>query len=312
MIDKIDQKILLELLKNSRISISLLSKKLKISRDVANYRINKMIENQIIRNFITEIDLEKLGFCSAFFCLNIKPEIEKEFIEYIESLDFTSWSGTLSGFWSIGMAIYGKNLNEVEKNFQTIFEKYHKYIINHRFEFYKSNHFFYEKYFEGNTEILKTKETKYILDKYDKIILNLLSKNSKISSVEISKKVPLTAVAIANRIKTLEKNNYILKYSIYINVFKLELFQYYFFMKNNNLSDRKKIYQFLITHKKVCSYLDYIGDPFIEFGIFVKNPYEVREIIQELRQNFPQSDIIDFFMSQEDLLSYGLPKCVFD
>ena len=312
MIDKIDQKILLELLKNSRISISLLSKKLKISRDVANYRINKMIENQIIRNFITEIDLEKLGFCSAFFCLNIKPEIEKEFIEYIESLNFTSWSGTLSGFWSIGMAIYGKNLNEVEKNFQTIFEKYHKYIINHRFEFYKSNHFFYEKYFGSNTEIIKTKETKYILDNYDKIILNLLAKNSKISSVEISKKVPITAVAIANRIKNLEKNNYILKYSIYINVFKLELFQYYFFIKNNNLSDRKKIYQFLTAHKKVCSYLDYIGDPFIEFGIFVKNPYEIRDIIKELRQNFPQSEIIDFFMSQEDLISYGLPKCVFD
>jgi len=108
MIDKIDQKILLELLRDSRISISLLSKKLKISRDVANYRINKMVENNIIRNFITEIDVEKLGFCSAFFCLNLKPEIEKEFIDYISSLNFTSWAGTLSGFWSLGMAIYGK------------------------------------------------------------------------------------------------------------------------------------------------------------------------------------------------------------
>jgi len=191
-------------------------------------------------------------------------------------------------------------------------EKYHNYIINHRFEFYKSNHFFYEKYFGGNTTLVKIMKTNYVLDKEDKIILNLLSKNSRMSSVDISKEVSLSAVAIANRIRNLEKNQYILKYSIYIDVFKLELFQYYFFMKNNNLSDRKKLYQFLTAHKKVCSYLDYIGDPFIEFGIFVTNSYEIREIIQEIRQNFPQSEIIDFFMSQEDLLSYGLPKCVFD
>src|SRR3989344_960153 len=147
MLDKIDKKILLALIKNSRSSITSIAKKANISRDVTNYRINRMLKKGIIRNFITEIDIEKLGYTSALLFLSIKADTEKEFIQYINKLDFVSWAGTHLGFWSLGMAIYGKNNDEVEKKTQMILRKYKDHITNHQFAFYKNTKFFTEKYF---------------------------------------------------------------------------------------------------------------------------------------------------------------------
>ena len=315
MLDKIDKKILLALIKNSRSSITSIAKKANISRDVTNYRINRMLKKGIIRDFITQIDTEKLGYTSALLFLSIKADIEKEFIQSINQLDFVSWAGTHLGFWSLGMAIYGKSNNEVEKRVQEIFEKYKYYIINHRFAFYKNTKFFTEKYFGAFVPASFSKSESYKedykIDNYDKTILKNLSKNARISSVELSKKIPITPPAISQRISRLKRYGYILKYSVYINVFKIDMYQFIFFITNRKLDDRKKLYHFLESHPKVSLLLDYIGDPFIEFGIFVNDPYQARSILQEIKELFPDNQIIDFFLSQEDFISYGAPNCVF-
>ena len=312
MIDKIDKKLLLKLTENSRTPISTIAKQLKISRDVANYRIKQLVAKGIIRDFITEIDTKKMGFTSALLFISIKAEKETEFISDINKLNFVSWAGTHLGLWSLGLAIYGKTNEEIEEKFQTIFQKYKDQIIDHRFELYKETQFFTEKYFGQFTKERKISNKKYKLDKYDKTILKILSKNSRITSVEISKEIPLTAAAIAQRISKLEKNNYIIKYSIYINIFKMDLYLFIFFIKNRKIENRKKLYSYLKKNPKVTMLVSYIGDPFIEFSLFAKDPYEIRKTLQEIKETFPENEITDFFLTQEDFISYGAPKCIFD
>lgn len=55
------------------------------------------------------------------------------------------------------------------------------------------------------------------LDDINREILDLLSENSRISYVEIAKKVNLSRMAITERIKSMEKTGIIEKYSIIIN-----------------------------------------------------------------------------------------------
>ncbi len=310
--DKIDNKILVELVKNSRIPYTQLAKKCRISREVLNYRVNKLKNQGIIHDFFTEIDSTKLGYVSALFFVRIKASHEKEFIEYIKKSDFISWAGTHSGLWSLGMAIYGKDNVEVEKRFQEIYIKFKDGIVDHRFEFYKTTKFYYEKYFDSTPIKKYEKFTSYRIDSVDKFILRKLSKNSRFTSVELGKELNLSAPAVIKRIKNLEKSGYILKYSIFVNLSKLEKYQFVFFIQNKNLENRSKLYLYLESHPKVSFLLDYLGDPFIEFGIFVDDPYEVREIEQEIEETFPENRIIDFFMVQEDFISTGVPPCVFE
>lgn len=310
--DKIDEKLLLALINNSRQSISQIAKHARVSRDVANYRMQQLSKKGIIRDFITNINYEKLGYISALFFVSLKAEVEKEFIDYINTLDFISWAGTHLGFWSLGMAIYGKNTQEIEEWFQTIFQKYKNYITNHRFAFYKTTEFFTEKYFGGTKPAQSTKKYReYVPDKKDKIILQHLAKNSRITSVELAKIIHLTPVAVTQRIRKLERSEYIQGYSIYINLLKLQIYLFVFFIQNKTLDQRKKLFAYLQKHPKVSILLDYIGDPFIEFGIFVKNPYETRAILQEIKETFTDNELVDFFLEQEDFISSGVPKCVF-
>lgn len=61
------------------------------------------------------------------------------------------------------------------------------------------------------------------LDEKDKQILELLQSNSKLTSNQISKKTGLPITTVHNRIKKLEKNGTIKKYSLELNKEKLGL-----------------------------------------------------------------------------------------
>jgi len=311
--DKIDEKILLSLIQNSRQPISQIARQARVSRDVANYRITQLVRTGIIRDFITDIDLNKLGYISALFFVCIKADIENEFVAYINSLDFVSWAGTHLGFWSLGMAIYGTNTQEVEERFQAVFQKYKEHITNHRFAFYKTTQFFAGKYFGAAEQKSSSKnQISHTVDQKDKVILSQLTKNSRLTSVELARILDLTPVAVSNRIAKLERSGYITGYSVYVNVHKLGMYLFIFFIQNRRLDQRRKLFSYLQQHPKISLLLDYIGDPFIEFGLFVKDPYQARPLLQEIKETFPDNELIDFFLAQEDFISFGAPNCVFN
>ena len=62
LIDNVDRRILYELDINARIPVTQLAKKLRLSREKVNYRINNLIKRGIIRKFVTMINPVKLGY----------------------------------------------------------------------------------------------------------------------------------------------------------------------------------------------------------------------------------------------------------
>ena len=310
--DKLNQKLLLELMKNSRTPTTVLAKKLKSSREVINYRINKLKKDKIIIDFITEINLEKLGYIGAAVFLAIKAKTDKEFKNYINNSPYVSWVAEHAGIWNYGLSIYGKNNEEVDKRFLELYNKFKEDIIDHRFTFHKRNHFFYEKYFSSLPLTKKQKEKFYKIDKHDKLILKELSLNSRLDSVQLTKKVPLTAQAIRNRIRNLEQANIIQKYSLFVDVSKLNSFQYSIFISNKNIKDKKRLLAYLSEHPKVSFIAEYLGDPFLEFGVFINDPYKLREILQEIEEEFPDNRILEVSLFLQEFVSIGPAKCVFD
>jgi DNA-binding Lrp family transcriptional regulator len=311
--DKIDIDLLRILMQNSRIPITKLAKKLKVSREVATYRLNQLKKKGILLDFVTEINLEKLGFVGAAVFVNIKATRQKEFKEYLAKTSFVSWVAELSGIWSFGLSIIGKTNEELDQKFLQIYSKFKDAIIDHRFTLHRKSLFFYETYFGKTVKIPIIKKYKnYKIDKKDKIILQELSQNSRIDSVALSQKVSLTAPAVTQRIKQLQASGYIEKYSIFIDISKLGLFQYSIFTINKNIDEKQKLIKYLRLHENVSFIAEYIGDPFIEFGLFVKDPYQLREKLQEIEEQYPNNRIIEISLFQKEFVSIKLPKCVFE
>src|SRR3989338_3627146 len=116
--DKKDKKLLAELMINSRIPINKLAKKVGISREVATYRLNKLIKDKTILNFYTIINTEALGFLRFGCCIqlkNITAQKEKEFLNFLINHNFVTYLGSIVGKWNVGFDLLAKDREHLEK-----------------------------------------------------------------------------------------------------------------------------------------------------------------------------------------------------
>ncbi len=314
MLDKTDLNILGMLIQNSRQPMNKIAKKTRISREVADYRLKKLVRKGIILKFTTNINLEKIGFIGAAVFINLKTSEQERFKEYLENSSFVSWVAELSGVWSFGFSIIGRNNDELDSRFLQIHEQFKESIINHRFTIHKRSSFFYEKYFGEKPSKEKDdlrKDLNYKIDREDKIIIQELSNNSRKTTTKIAEKTSMTAPAIAQRIKKLEEKGIIEKYSLFIDISKIGLFQYSIFITNKKIEEKELLTNYLKEHENVSFIAEYIGEQFIEFGIVIKDPYELREKLQEIEERYPENRIMEVSMFQKEFISIGPPRCVF-
>ncbi len=99
-LDKKDKLILYELDRNSRQPLTNIAKKVMLSRESILYRLKKYLKQGIIQNYLTVINMAKLGFThhKIFAKLhNITEKQEKEFINYLKRNPFVTWVGSCDG-----------------------------------------------------------------------------------------------------------------------------------------------------------------------------------------------------------------------
>jgi DNA-binding Lrp family transcriptional regulator len=313
--DRIDRLILSELMQNSRMPIKMIAKKIKASREVITYRLNKLVKDKVVLNFTTEINYKKLGFLAGSIYLNLSEERQKEFIEFLSNSDYVSWAVELSGTWNFAFSILGKTTDEIDYKFQQMYNQFKDSIINHRFTLHKREKYFYEKYFDINTDVKSRKLKKEIttsVDSIDKHILKELTKNSRIELTELSKKIKITPPAISKRIKRLEDENYILRYYLFVDVSKLNLYQYEVLVVDDNKTTRDKLINHLEFRRDISYVAEYVGDPYLEFGLFVSSPYELRKRLQEILGLFKDIRVIQIDLFQQEIIPISPPDCVFE
>lgn len=310
-LDATDIKILRAMMNDSRMPITKLAKAARASREVVTYRIKRLEKKGIIKDYVTEIDTEKLGYVGAAVFVALKAEREEEFRRYLESNKNICWVGEQFGIWDFGMSILGRTNQEVDYHFAEMYDKFKDMIIDHRLTMHKRNHYFYEKLFQTKVSMKEKKFIIFVADDNDRKILKELALNSREDYVELVKKVPLSAQAIKNRIRRLEQCGYIKRYSLFLDFSKLGVYQYSIFITNKNLDQRKKLVAYLSNHPEVCFICEYIGDQFLEFGIFVDNPYELRKKIQVIEEAFPDNRIIEVSL-QKELVSTAPARIVFE
>ena len=114
-LDKNDWKILNQLDLNSRQSDAEIGKKTRISKQVVNYRIKKLLDNEIITGFYPHINLAKLGYGTHKIYLKFKSLTktqEQEIWNYLIKRVGIVWSISCSGRWDIIFAIASENIEE--------------------------------------------------------------------------------------------------------------------------------------------------------------------------------------------------------
>jgi len=91
--DVIDKKLLSALAEDARTPFTRLAKRARVSREVATYRVNRLVRQGVIRKFITRIDLAALGHHEAALFLTLKHGREEAFRDFISGRKYISWVG---------------------------------------------------------------------------------------------------------------------------------------------------------------------------------------------------------------------------
>src|SRR3989338_1411446 len=319
-LDAFDRKILKILLSNSRESVTSMSKKLGLGRENVDYKLKRLINTGFIKDFTTEFNEKALKIKHQVIfaqLIRLMPNDEKDILEYLKQHQYISWIGTAAGKWTLIFDIYLTENIELHQIVNELLLKLGKHIEEYSLLGLESGEYFFEKYLEEKSIPILKKRKKMpakLLDLINYKILSLLNKNSRINYAELSEKIGLTANGIKKRIKDLEKEDFIQKYSITLD-FKKFGYEWYEIQLKITKFDQgtiNRIHQFFTNHPQVIFYYKYVGSWDYDVGFLAKNSPELRDFINELRTKFPDElKIVDVFITLEEIKGHQLPEGVF-
>jgi len=316
-LDLKDRKILAELDFNARESISKIAKKVKISKEVALYRIRKLENLGIIKDYHAVINNSKLGnYYSRLFIKfqNLDKTAEKKIADYCLKNPKIGYYGRVEGMWDIGIGYWAEDLFEFEKFLDNFNYKFGRYILEKDIAF--GLHVFQLPYrFLLESVPIKEFETggkleKVKLDEIDKNLLVLLTKNARASLCELGEKLKVSWKTVDYRIKNLEKNKIIVGYRTNIDYkkFGYSNTKVLLYLKNLTKEKENEILNYLKFLKNSIWVIKFIGKSDLEFEVLVKSRDEFFNIMSELREKF--SNLIrsyNSFIILEEPISRFIP-----
>ena len=115
-LDLKDRKILYHLDLDSRQSFAQLGRKVGLHKDVVAYRVKKLLERGVIRNFCAYINDSKLGYHHIRLYITfqfITPEIKSEIINYFVNNDYLEFVHTTEGHYDLVLIVSTKNICKI-------------------------------------------------------------------------------------------------------------------------------------------------------------------------------------------------------
>ena len=315
-LDVKDRKILALLDTDARLPVSVIAKRVGLSREVVNYRINQLEKKGIIEGYYTVLDVSKLGlmYCRVFLKYrHMSKEKEKELLDYCRKNKKITWIAVGDGRWDITLVLVVKSLSEIEKTCDELNSLFGLYIqdpyASIAFKIYHLPHNYLHNSREtkeavlGQTNAYDENELPKI-DKTDIELLNALSENASESLVSLAKKLSTTPKLINYRMKKLIKEKVILSFRAKINTRLLGYSHYKIFLNLQKLSEANlnRIIAYLKNSPNVIYITKPMGTYNLEFEIMLKGTNELYEFMRELSFNF--SDII---VNHETILYYSEP-----
>jgi Lrp/AsnC family transcriptional regulator, leucine-responsive regulatory protein len=312
-LDKKDVALIRELDFNARTSISILARKIRVSKEVANYRIKKLVENEVISGFKALIDPFMLGYQLYGLHLKLKaPSDQKkqELCDWAKNSENISEIIWLGGKWDFYMTFWAKNPSEFNKIFENFLLKFGPSILKKTISIsveieHQPYNFLYDKPLEKNVILGEIGNEK--IDKTDELILDLVSKDCRLSLMDIAKKTKLTANAVKYRLKNLVKRRIIKGYRTIINYEKFDLQHYRITLYLSDGSKKKEVKAYLDRQKDVVKITKMLGRGDMRFDILCESLKRVYVLIDDLNHKIPgvvrdfdervtvKEEIIDYF-----------------
>ncbi|MBT6772539.1 Lrp/AsnC family transcriptional regulator, partial [archaeon] len=294
---KVEKGILSYLDIDSRTSFSRIGKKIRKSQQQVSYTVQSLKDKEILKGFYTLMDYSKINYNLILFRVYFKVIYTKEqtyenLIEYLKNDPHTGLIEECWGNYDLVTTYYAKNASHFNKHIREVMEKFPKHLQNfsvlttvvqrHFGRKYLNPKATYDEIFVGGDRVPQKVED------IDLKILNMISTNARINSVEIASILDVTPKTIINRLKKLEEKEIILGYKPLINIRNVGYYSNLLLIKYHNITAKteKEFINYLKAHPSVISVIKTLGEWDIEIRIEIEDYNQIRKTEREIRENF--------------------------
>ncbi len=294
VLDLIDKKILYALELNSRQSNSSISKKISVSKEVIGYRLRRLENNGVIVNYYILINMHKLGYTANRFYIrlkNIDLDKEKEITKFFINNNNYWWVHSGNSYIDLALVSWEKNLTGALDRKQEILNNFKDHIDYIQQDNYLQFYLFKRKYLLDN-RIKDTPPIVYIdnkkesIDDIDTKILRILSVNARMSTVDVAKKINLTASIVKYRIKRMVDQKIILGFIPRIDLSKLGYYTYTVYLFLKDYSKKDDLIHYFEAYPNITYAYETNSKYDLEFEMDVKNYEQFKQIIDDMKQKF--------------------------
>jgi DNA-binding Lrp family transcriptional regulator len=302
VLDVKDNKILAELDNDARQSNSQIGKKVKLSKEVVKYRIDRLLDKGIIIRFHTVVNYFRLGVVKFKLYLRLS-NADKEKIEeigkYFCNHNKTEWVARTTGRWDMIIGFLVRNVNEFDDEIQIVFNKYSKYIqekgvTTTLYLAHEVRGFLGPKKGNNRTPVVyhTSKDPQEEIDETDEEILRALTNNARIQTTTLATQLRTTPRVIQYRLKELQRKNIILAHRVHLDPGSM-----------NRIFCKLIIYLSSYTKERLKTFISYassiegavwpqrvMGSWGFELDMELKNYEEFQGVVLDLTEKFP--DII--------------------
>jgi Lrp/AsnC family transcriptional regulator for asnA, asnC and gidA len=296
-IDSKDREILYQLDVDSRQSFARIGNKVGLSKTVVAYRVNKLIENGIIKTFYTVIDAFKLGYISFRIYLvyqYMTQEKEREIISYFINQKLNWWTISAEGRFDLAVIMWVRDINEFYSFWEETLKQFRDYFLEQQFSVYIQLYSYRYSYLLD--DVKKSDRTKFeitgggtqvTIDELDFRLLRLIAPNARMPVKEIAKRLNTTVAVVNYRIKKLMKADVIQGFRSDMDLTTLG---YQFFKADIDLKDYKqrgKIINYVKTNPHLVRIDKSVGISDLELEFHVISLEQFHDIMKDLVNKFP-------------------------
>lgn len=303
-IDVKDKKILYELLNNSRQPLSIIGKKVGLSREVVGYRINRLEKEGVIINYPTLIWQYFIGLSTARFYFNyqfMNPKTKSELIDFLKKSEIVAMVAELSGSYDLQVNPYTASLfnPEIALKFNAFYEelqkKYRRYFDEQIGTIFTGSDLF-DLVFLLNDKHKKPSyftpinNIKIDIDELDLKILRKLAGNARIPTTQLANELKTTVTTVNNRIKSMADKNLFRKFWVNIDWTKIGYRQYDIEINLKDYSKKNEIINYIKNNQHILFIMHSIGRGVdLDFEFILRDITHLHDIITDLSEKFPES-----------------------
>ncbi len=303
-IDVYDRKILYELDKDSSITLSRLSKKIRRSKQFVLYRMRQLEETNIISGYNAIIDMSKLGYFTFRVYLkfqNMASADEKKFVDYLIKEQSRIWTITkIHSKWDYAIFFGIKLLSDFHAAWDDILKKYKKNLVSYDVSIYEPIYNFNKRFFMDQSaepvERVYGLGKKENIDDNDLKIIEAFAVNVRQPYLQISKKAGISPDSVRRRIRKMEEKKIIVGYKIGLNAEPLGYVSYRVDLYLSSTDRNRELHEFCKMHKNIYQINKTIGSADFEIEVIVNDRTHLLEVLNEIKERFNDAvKYIEFF-----------------